>query len=608
MQTFLMWRSGRIAEEAERELQRVARGLVSDCGRLFADPPRVTAMRQAGCSIVYLEIPVEGFRTPHLQRDERDWALCLDFPADACELLEAEGGRPVEPSHCLPRLGRALAAEPDRLLERLAPPFVLISGGVDGGPIRVQNDGLGFGQILEYKSGDRWALTNRPYSLKALEITLRPVPLQWATRSVLGWFPLEQTGFEDLHVLEPATRLVIDEKGLAQSRHPVLDRWLAREDWSVEETLERAASAVERHLRAASRHWSRAVCGLTGGLDSRAVAAAIIGCGIRIDHLRTHGLPSNREVIIARHLAKLSTLPHRVEQNRALPPGRPALLRKSIEDALRWQCGLMEVKAHKSFNLDGKRLGGGRVNIMGKHGEIGRGYYQRRAGPAGRGNGSAADWEERLLAHLTQPSLSLLRPELREPVLQDLRRAIGRAGEYGLVGRDQLDFFYLNERTRRWAAGTIHSQPGKVITPFLDPGYIQAAFNLEAASRAASPFQRHIVSRNMPAWSAIPYLSDSAAKEWCKQHTSRWRREWWRLAGGARRFFDRRLGKYLDSSGHRYAFDNTRYWSSVGQALVEEALSRGELLNQVFQREKVRVTRPREPDLLAVLLLVEQVL
>lgn len=69
-----------------------------------------------------------------------------------------------------------------------------------------------------------------------------------------------------------------------------------------------------------------------------------------------------------------------------------------------------------------------------------------------------------------------------------------------------------------------------------------------------------------------------------------------------------RLIRYHNPIGRRHAYDNTRYWKSVGRTLIDESLSRGELINTIFDGDKLRDRLPPDPDILAILYLLEEIL
>ena len=196
MQIFLMWPT-RSAAFASLDPDAVARRLSKFYEPLFGSRLAARIIRNPHATAVYLELPVEGWLPPYYQEDERGWALALDFPIDADRVLRETTGERCEPKNVLPALGRAFERDPEPLLRQLSPPFVLAWSSRDAPeqPVFIQNDGLGFGQIFEYRAGDTWALTNRIFALKALGLPLRPVAEEWAVKCTLGWFPLEQTGY-----------------------------------------------------------------------------------------------------------------------------------------------------------------------------------------------------------------------------------------------------------------------------------------------------------------------------------------------------------------------------------------------------------------------------
>src|SRR5437773_3399025 len=130
------------------------------------------------------------------------------------------------------------------------------------------------------------------------------------------------------------------------------------------------------------------------------------------------------------------------------------------------------------------------VNIMGQHGEIGRGYYAKRTRAA---ESSEPDYESRLIRHLMGGMPPFTRQDLQDLIRETIRTAYRQADRYDLVGLARLDFFYLYERTRRWASGSLSAQPGVVVAPLLNPDYIGATFPYSGCGGAATPFYRRVV-------------------------------------------------------------------------------------------------------------------
>jgi hypothetical protein len=194
-----------------------------------------------------------------------------------------------------------------------------------------------------------------------------------------------------------------------------------------------------------------------------------------------------------------------VNSTPGLPVGDATAYRRSIALALRWQAGYMETSKHRTFLPGGERLGRGVVNVMGQHGEIGRAYYARRLGASDLDDSQA---EDRMLDWLTNGATPFLRPELREHAHDSIRQAYRQADQYGLTGTRRLDFFYLYERTRRWASGSLSSQKGVSFAPFLNPDFIRAVFAYPGSDRERNPFHTHIVAKHAPEWTEVPYAHD----------------------------------------------------------------------------------------------------
>ncbi len=83
MQTFLLWRLRGDAREHGTAIEKVESRLRGYCKALFGSTPEVVTLKQAHHALVYLELPVSGWKPRQFESDERTWALSLDYPVDA---------------------------------------------------------------------------------------------------------------------------------------------------------------------------------------------------------------------------------------------------------------------------------------------------------------------------------------------------------------------------------------------------------------------------------------------------------------------------------------------------------------------------------------------
>jgi hypothetical protein len=593
MQIFVMWRgtsSGREPVDARVVATRIERTFAP----LFAEAPAARTRELPAAAIASLDLPIREFGGAPEGADDRTWVYAPQYPLDAARVLRRHGVAAAEDT-VLPELARALESRPAPLLAELAPPFALIWTGIHDDAVHVQNDGLGHACLYEYRDDGLWALTNRPFALAALGVPLEPDPGDWAVRAALGWFPGASTGFRRVRYLSPGTQLRISDGGVDEVRHDVLHDWLDSGRLTREESLELARTSVLEFTETVRPLLDRPKASLSGGWDSRAIAAVLTACGVPF-RAEVRGPHDHADVISASRLSDTAGFTLQVRHKAGIPPADPQVARARIVDALLWQAGGRSAHQHKTFQKDGPFKDGGSVGLSGQHGEIGRSHYVRRMTP------STAHDDGGLLGVLTLRVLPFLREPIREQVLDRIRDAIAAADRYGLTGLWRWNFFYLFERTRRWSSAVAAGKPGLAVAPFLNAGYIRASYAYPHPDMTANPFHRHIIETLQPAWANVPFADDiqagaaSAAAQSESPAASptagaepddrpRWQRP------GRRRFYDTRM-----------------YWEDVGSTALAEVLASDGWWTEVFDADAVRARWLDEPDEIAIVCLLPEAL
>src|SRR4051794_15019159 len=462
---FLMWARGSSAG-GQLDPRQVARSLRETLAPLFCEPLRTTVHATDAAAIVFLERPVAGWRTPFVQRDSGGVAFAVDYPVGVSRVLAACGLDRPGPGAELPALGRALAADPAPVLRELPPPFSLVWWAAGGGPL-VPADGLGRAQVLEYDDGAVWAVTNKVAALRALGARLELDPVDWAVKSAVGWFPMARTGYRDLAYLAPGTQLRVGRDGVRRRVDDVLQGWVHPPAMGAREALELGRAALVRHVRDGAPYFDSPEAGLTGGWDTRAVVSAFVAAGVDV-RAKVKGREGSLDVAIARRLAAIADLELDVLEDAELPPEDDAELERAIRLALLWQGGLMWSENHKTFLAgDASALDRPAVNVMGQHGEIARGAYERRI-KAWKAT-SAGEYEERLVGKLFRDAPPGLRPDALAHAEAVVREAFAPEARYHLHGLPAVDFFPLLQRTRRHRRAPRGGRPKRVFPPFLDP-------------------------------------------------------------------------------------------------------------------------------------------
>lgn len=592
MQIFLMWHKRREGGGRELDPVAVAARLRTLYAPLFKLPPVPRILQNEAIGLVWLEIPIKDWIPPHFEADGAAWALAVEYPATAAAALAGQGCRPAE-GRVLLRLGERLGQDPEPLLRAMAPMFSLVWSP---GPAEalVQNDGLGSAQLFEYEDGPHWALSNKLVAFRALGLTLEPDPDEWAVRMTTDWFPRLLTGYRKIRFLAPATRLRLTPTAIERTSFDVLGHWLRPEPLRPEECLELAYEGFQAHLRAVAPLWRQARCGLTGGRDSRAVASGLLKEGVDNVTFSVRGRGQSLDVELAQRLARQAGLPLQVRTRAMRPAETPEGLRRSIGLALLWQAGYIDIRQHDSFLSGQGGLEGGDVNIMGQHGEIGRGYFAERIGAEGLAPEAFEEALIRFCVFENTPGHFLLRRQRLEFLRQTVAESYRQADRYRLEGLDRLDFYYLYERTRRWASAGNHIQPGQIITPFLNPDYLRAVYNYPAAGRRGQPFHDYIVRRNRPDWAALPYdkelaLEREKKKIRAEKHKSRMR------------YYGRVAGDWLTELRRRrwpglVAERPLGLWARAGRPLAEDALRAGGFWAEVFDPARVQKLWPLAPE------------
>jgi hypothetical protein len=561
---------------------------------LFSAPPKPTIRQNAAMCMVFLELPVRGWKPPFFQEDERTWSLALDYPVDGCGALTANG-IPFEDHDVLPILCRSLQDDPVLLLREMAPPFSLVWSSKETGETFVQNDGLGQAQLFEYRDDHVWAVTNRLFTLSALGLSLELERDEWAVRSTLGWFPLVMSGYKKTRYFQPGTQVRLGPDGVRRTIHDVLSEWVNPGKLSQADCLEMARCSLLKQVGAGVPQWEQPFADLSGGWDTRAVVSSLRASGAQFS-VHVTGWEELHDVIIASKLAKIAGLDLKVVSGSAgMPADTPEECKRRIFLALLWQAGYIEGHQHKEFLSNYTHLDGGKLDIIGSHGEIGRGYYARMI------NAVSLDetrYEDQFITRLMKRMPSFTRRDLHDRIREIIKEAYRQADRFGLTGLARLDFFYLYERTRRWASGSLSSRPGIAFAPFLNPDYIRATFGYRGHGKETNPFHRHIIATNAPDWVTVPFASDLRGRK---------------PSGDGAESGDQSGAETASPSGWKRSsgtadYDNLLYWRMVGKPIIDEALDRGGFWTTIYDPDRTKEHWQVAPDDLAIMHLVPHLL
>ncbi|WP_226344668.1 hypothetical protein [Agilicoccus flavus] len=407
-------------------------------------------------------------------------------------------------------LAEALRSDPAAML-RIAPPFVLAHLHAEADALTLHTDALGVGRLFEVTTPWGRVWSNRPVAaLRFAGLPATADPHGWAQSAVADEFFGETTPYAGVRAVDAASTIHWDGRAgrLSVSAVDIVASWSGAGATAAHraELAHDAAQSLRAVAASVSRLYDvRPVVDLSGGRDSRLVAASFVAAGADVTLHSHDAVPGDLDG--ARTLVGLLADPpeHRV---RHLPTGgrveTPPFA--ALERARAWHdvaeglrpCTFL---GHRPPATLDERTD---VAVGGVGGEIAHGFFY----PGGLDALLALPEDTRLrrfaAAVVTRQApvpgaTNAARAELVAHVLAVLRGIAAR----GHTGASVLDVYYLRERLRRW--GTTAERLGTV-SPLLSPAFIQAALAMTPQDRQANTLHRDIIRSLVPAWADVPFF------------------------------------------------------------------------------------------------------
>jgi hypothetical protein len=239
---------------------------------------------------------------------------------------------------------------------------------------------------------------------------------------------------------------------------------------------------------------------LTGGKDSRLVAAALVAAGVPVRG-KTHGFTGHPDVVVAAEVARALGIEHTITE--------PAAPGQRIDVAGRLRATVLVADGMLSaFENVGRPdpVRSPALTAGGHGGELLRGGYAevaagRRAAPL-----RAAE----VLRRLTTGHLGLLRRGAAAGYVAGLAPWTGTALARGPL--PALDDFYLVNRAGRWSAAARQAYliRERLAQPLFDEQVVRAARAVPLALRVSGGLTRAVLTELYPALADLPYAGKPA--------------------------------------------------------------------------------------------------
>jgi len=408
------------------------------------------------------------------------------------------------------RLAHAVRRTPASFLD-LAPPFTMAVLEPQQERLDLFTDSIGVGRLFQLRLADGWVWSNRPVAAMLFAgVAAAAAPRGWSFAAACGWFMDDSTPYDGVLAVPGATHIVAD----GRSRRLTVSRIETTSVWSTDslDTVDETAEALQDVARSVASLWpGRPTVDLSGGRDSRVVAAAFLKAGVDLKLNSYDAVPG--ELQVAESLVQ--ALPFEVEHattsrkttgikpaTNPQPPKPPAL----ADRALRWHRYAEGLRpASYLFHAPPATLANvAHLAIGGAGGEVAHGHFypadvlQLDALPL---HDKLNAFGNRLQARLT-PTAGPAAPA-RAAVADQIERVLRTAVHGGIENATMLDYFYVVERLRRW--GTTGERSG-VVSPLLIPSFVRSAFALNPAQRVDNTLHRELVRRLIPEWADIPFF------------------------------------------------------------------------------------------------------
>jgi hypothetical protein len=265
---------------------------------------------------------------------------------------------------------------------------------------------------------------------------------------------------------------------------------------------------------------------LTGGKDSRLIAAALVKAGVPVV-ARTHGFEDHPDVVVAAEIARRLGIEHVVRTPAA--PGQRVDVLGRIRGTVLVADGMLSAFE----NVGRPDPAAARPLTAGGHGgELLRGGYAetaaRRAAPGGlRGALSPATAASlarsaELLRRLTTRHLGLVRRGPAAAYVASLASWTPRLARHPLQA---LDDFYLVNRAGRWSAAARQAYllRERLVQPLFDDRVVLAARSVPLADRVSGALSAAVLAELSPALADVPLAGKPPAGT---QSPFDWRRQY----------------------------------------------------------------------------------
>ncbi len=470
----------------------------------LVDYPTATSIAVAGHAGVAIAGDASPrCRWPHFAEDSELAVATAHVPGGWSRLVD------VDPAQAPIALAAAVRDDPTAAILALSSPLAVAVLDRRSGALVVANDAIGAARAFTLTAGDLTVWSNRPGAL-VIFAGVDPAADEagWRLLAGAGWLLGQASPIAGVSRLGPGTLCRADPDGAVSATATDAVRSLVGPGVPWRELAEPAAEEMVAQAREVASLWpERAQVDLSGGQDSRAIAAATIAAGIDARYVTSNITPG--EARVAKQLMERLKDPpdHHVRRRKqgSATAGTPLLERAEhlhlLHDGVRHA-----QKLRGKMTLPRPRPEAPRFS--GHGGEIAHGIYYKTAGDIRRLRLRPKRVKERLMRLFSQGHEGAL-PAATEAAREALERTLEDGRAHGLKGPELLDWFYLMDRFAHRQGLSTDSERTVL---FATPGFVRAAFAMSPRDRLGGGLPRELAVRFVPEWAGVGYFQATAGQ------------------------------------------------------------------------------------------------
>lgn len=387
-----------------------------------------------------------------------------------------------------------------------APPMAVCQTNGARGPIRVRTDACGL-QHVYWHQHHSWAAASTSSLMLARLAGAAPDEHALGTLAAIGHLLGDQSAYQGVHKVPGGYECELCD-GTAQTVRHLTSReqpW-PRARRSRREAVETGVAVLRERVGSYLASFPDAAIELSGGLDSRAVLAAI-------PTAQRHGRravclvsPGDADGPVSEAIARACGLDRQVIDLGGLASLSPRAHHGLAVAASRRRDHQMNPLAGAVLDWVEARIPR-QARLTGANGEYARGFYY----PGQRSDAVVTNARVRRLTRwrlLTNDAadLRIFRQPVRDELITELHQRIRACFPTGAAWLDSTDEFYLGQRMQRWVGGgySVPSRREPILAPFFSSDFIDWTRRTDPRDRRGSSLFAEVVHALDPDLAAMP--------------------------------------------------------------------------------------------------------